>query len=401
MHIDGTVSNSYNAVTYTGINQTYTPVSINSSGVFSYGSWKDNEFFIPRPCMLKFDGTVDYYLNPNNYKQKEDGTPSDVANINYAGNAMMEWGRGNGERIWLKCVPDSSNDRKADIYISNVQMDEDYHAFSFIGPDGVTMKDHFYTPIYIGSKDSNGRMRSISGASMFNYSSHDDEIAAVNKLITDSGVDGYNIETFGDRCLINLLTILITKTISPKSVFGAGRTGSSESYLAKNGECDEKGMFFAKKSTTAGVGQLKVFGMENLWGNVWRRGIGSGMSSRTNIFKYKMCYGTTDGSTKTEYDSKFGGFISTSWGFSGSSGNYCEVLRYTPAGAMIAISSTSNATSTTYYGFIYYCDANPAKDQSACFGSCLLDGDKSNVCSVLYTPLDRKEYYIAAALSYR
>lgn len=46
---------------------------------------------MPRPCMLKSDGTVDYYLDPDDYTKKEDGeTPSDIANVNYNGNAMME-----------------------------------------------------------------------------------------------------------------------------------------------------------------------------------------------------------------------------------------------------------------------------------------------------------------------
>jgi hypothetical protein len=37
--------------------------------VFGYGDWKD-AFFMPRPCMLRYDGTVDYYLDPNDYSRK-------------------------------------------------------------------------------------------------------------------------------------------------------------------------------------------------------------------------------------------------------------------------------------------------------------------------------------------
>lgn len=73
-------------------NSSYTPASMNfETGTFSYGSWKKDEFFMPRPCMLKYDGTVDYYLDPNDYSKKADGTASDMANTSYAGNAMMEW----------------------------------------------------------------------------------------------------------------------------------------------------------------------------------------------------------------------------------------------------------------------------------------------------------------------
>lgn len=37
---------------------------------FNYGDW-ENVFFMPKPCMLKYDGTVDYYLDPNDYFLKE------------------------------------------------------------------------------------------------------------------------------------------------------------------------------------------------------------------------------------------------------------------------------------------------------------------------------------------
>lgn len=42
--------------------------------------------------MLKSNGTVDYYLNPNDYSKKEDGiTNSDVANALYDGNTMAQY----------------------------------------------------------------------------------------------------------------------------------------------------------------------------------------------------------------------------------------------------------------------------------------------------------------------
>ena len=36
---------------------------------FDYGDWNE-PFFIPKPCMLKSDGTVDYYLDENDYSKK-------------------------------------------------------------------------------------------------------------------------------------------------------------------------------------------------------------------------------------------------------------------------------------------------------------------------------------------
>ena len=63
------------------------PASMRST-TFDYGSWK-NAFFMPKPCMLKSNGKVDYYLDPNDYTKKLNGTASDISNPNYDGNAMM------------------------------------------------------------------------------------------------------------------------------------------------------------------------------------------------------------------------------------------------------------------------------------------------------------------------
>ena len=68
------------------------------TGIFDYGDWAEIGFVKDnKPCMLKLDGTVDYYLDPNNYDLKEVGTPSDASDINYNGNVMAEMPR------WYLC----------------------------------------------------------------------------------------------------------------------------------------------------------------------------------------------------------------------------------------------------------------------------------------------------------
>ena len=68
----------YEAVVYLADAVGMTPAKMGAES-FDYGSWRD-AFFMPRPCMVKYDGTVDYYLNPDNYKETEDCSASDVAN---------------------------------------------------------------------------------------------------------------------------------------------------------------------------------------------------------------------------------------------------------------------------------------------------------------------------------
>ena len=86
-HVNPDISDSSNAVTYLKDAIGMTPASMGST-TFDYGSW-ENAFFMPKPCMLKANGKVDYYLDPNDYTKKLNGTASDISNPNYDGNAMM------------------------------------------------------------------------------------------------------------------------------------------------------------------------------------------------------------------------------------------------------------------------------------------------------------------------
>lgn len=67
-HVDPSISDPAQAVTYLADAVGKTPAAMGAS-TFSYGDWA-NAFFMPRPCMLRSDGTVAYYLNPNDYTQK-------------------------------------------------------------------------------------------------------------------------------------------------------------------------------------------------------------------------------------------------------------------------------------------------------------------------------------------
>lgn len=89
-HADGALTDPATIVTYLENAEGMTSAYMNyASGTFDYGDWKD-AFFMPKPCMLKQAGIVDYYLNPDEYALKADGGASDITNTAYGGNAMME-----------------------------------------------------------------------------------------------------------------------------------------------------------------------------------------------------------------------------------------------------------------------------------------------------------------------
>ena len=85
-HIDPDESDPSACVTYLEDAVNMVPAHMDSS-TFNYGSWQD-AFFMPKPCMVKYDGTVDYYLNPDDYKQKKDiititSTPKDELPLSF------------------------------------------------------------------------------------------------------------------------------------------------------------------------------------------------------------------------------------------------------------------------------------------------------------------------------
>lgn len=95
-HIDGSESDPEDAVTYMEDAVGMTPAYMDyANSKFNYGSWA-GAFFMPQPCMVLQSGVVDYYLDPDDYTKKADGTASDIADTTYEGNAMIEWGPGNG-----------------------------------------------------------------------------------------------------------------------------------------------------------------------------------------------------------------------------------------------------------------------------------------------------------------
>lgn len=343
-HVNGAESDPAAMVTYLKDAVGMTPAKMNfTDDYFDYGSWKD-AFFMPRPCMLKYDGAVDYYLDPDDYTKKTDGTASDVADTSYGGNAMMEWGQ-NGKKIWLKVVPDVDT-KSGTVYIADHQVDSTFHAWSFINNQGILV-DHFYTPIYNGAK-VDSKLRSISGLD-YNYLTTAmtvaQEVTAAKANNPGSDVL-WNTEVYADIMLINFLLILIGKNMNTASVFGEGRRSqaSAATSILSTGTMDTKGMFWGSNTTAYGV---KVFGMENWWGNQWRRYAGHINASGTE--KVKLTYTTKDGSAATSYNTDGTDYLTTGvTGHTGTSGGYCNEMRFTPYGMTPVAASGTSST--------YYCD---------------------------------------------
>lgn len=77
-------------IEYIKTNKNYTPLTIDANThTANYGSWSDNPILQANvPAMIKSDGTVDYYLDPDDYTKKLDGTASDITDETYDGGAF-------------------------------------------------------------------------------------------------------------------------------------------------------------------------------------------------------------------------------------------------------------------------------------------------------------------------
>lgn len=245
---------------------------------FDYGDWTRKEFFWPHSCMLKYDGTRDYYLDEDDESKKSTGDKSDYNNPNYGGNAMVEF-----PRAYYAFIADPSNKDLIDIYIANTKIDDNFVSPAF--NDGAA--SYFYFAKYFGSNDGT-RMRSISGMANTHNTNAQQELdyAAANGTNWTTG-------TKAQWDYFNLLLWLICGNSNSQKTVGRGRVdiGWHGKYEGiEPGAMDGKGQFWGSLDGIRGV---KTFGVENPWGNMCRRIAGWCQGDGTTLIKLTAPYNTT------------------------------------------------------------------------------------------------------------
>lgn len=350
-----------------------------STGVFNYGGWPSvaGEKFMPRPCMLTYAGVVDHYLDPNDYTKKEDGeTASSVASTAFGGNAMMEW-----PKIYTK------REEVDGIYkfrCSDVKIDDDWECWCNYDQNNNEI-DHFYTPIYFGSKVSNV-LRSISGQT------NSVSTTAANEITyAKANGDGWYTEVLADRLLICDLLTMMGKSTNHQTTFGYGRCASGNSSAIGQGTMNTKGLFWGDDDQTSGV---KVFGMENWWGNLWRRTAGYINANGTQ--KVKLTRGTKDGSAAADYNTDGTNYLTIANATpAGTSGGYIDTMK-TEAFGRLPVTANGSGTTNEADGLWF----NNGQNNYALFGGgwddALLCG---GFCVALASAASDSHAAIGAALS--
>lgn len=305
-------------ITYTEMAEGKTAAYMDfTAGSFKYGDWADAWFIQEnRPCMVKSNGVIDYYLNPSDYTKKLDGTASDVANSSYDGNAMSYF-----PLMWFKRWEDTDYEY---CNICNIQLDDSYHAYAHTRADGSVM-NYKLLPMFEGSL-VNSKLRSLADKAISVSTTASQEIT----YATNNGSLWYTTSYIEWNMVKDLLT-MISKSDNSQAVFGYGRAGTTAQQ--NTGTLKLKGQFFGYSSAQSVVNGVKVFHLEDWWGNVWKRC--AGLINANGAIKYKLY---------PAYNLDGTGYTAAGVTPSGTNGGYISKSKMTDAGSVPYVASGSEST---------------------------------------------------------
>jgi len=326
-------------IKYIAQNTSYDPAFMDyEKDEFNYGDWA-NAWFIKniKVVSLKNDGAITYELNPNRYNYEyRTGNIIPITNFN---NVMVGI-----PTVWIKYQIINGKDT---FYFSDIQLDNNFHAYAHTAADGSIMS-YTYLAAYNGWKDNNGNMRSLSSKTPTTSETFPNQIEQA-RANNPEGKHMWDIDTFVDRNLINLLLLLIGKSTNTQDVFGSGNLnglnypveGAGEYGILQTGTMDTKGLFYGFHNSNNGV---KVFGIENWWGNVSRRA--QGLILNSLYYKIKLTYGTEDGSTCEGYNLTGDGYIDADIKCPNNNGGYIKLMAVKNG---ILLPFTTGGSASTYY----------------------------------------------------
>lgn len=267
-------SNPTTAVTYIEDSVGFTPARGNN-GSFDYGSWENRfPFNAIRPCLMK-DGIVVGYLKKTDYRQFEDGTPSNI-NTATSGDVMIEF-----PIIYYKIQRGTQEIR---VTYSKTQIDETYKPLAHIDSNQ-QIKNKLYIGAFVSST-YNSRLYSISGANPTTTTN----LANFRTLATAKG-SGYALWSHNQVTMLQVLFITMFKSRDSVEILGAGKTTSG---VIATGETVDKGMFYGVADSSK---QIKFCGIESFYGNVFQIVDGIMYDSDKNININGVNYGYQDSLT--------------------------------------------------------------------------------------------------------
>lgn len=266
--IDTTNSNPETSVTYADDAIGLTP----GSAIF-------DEKFGHYPVMLK-GGVEGKKLNPNDYTKHTDGTTADITS-GAEGDVMVAI-----PRLGYKVETVGNN-----LHVS-VTDEPNKVGFSYKAHTrGSASRDVIYVGAYLGF-NQNGKLRSISGKEPT-----PSQALGVFRDQAQANGSGYELLGFYQLTLIQCMYIIKYKNLDSQTAVGTGFVTRNNASITTGG-ANAKGMDFGE---TTGKQQMKLFGIEDFWGNLfyWIDGLRS--DANWDLLITTDNFGGAD-STYTKYD---------------------------------------------------------------------------------------------------
>lgn len=268
-------SNYSTRITYIDEAVGKTPVTVNlTEQTQDLGSWGDFINKVARPVMVTYGGVVDYELDHNDTTKKLDGSPSDIDNLNYEGNAMVEFRN-------YRYVSRKTVDGFQYVRFANYKVDDTFEDNAFVNENG----EHslaFYFSMFDGGL-VNDKMRSIAGAEILRSKNASEEMT-----LAKSNGQGWNTGTWSQLNYIWDLLTLLGKTDGLQETFGRGICDLSYNNGVNPfgwivGQTKNKGCFFGQ---SGGANPVRTLWIEDLWGRSFDRY--AGLINDNGTFKVKL-----------------------------------------------------------------------------------------------------------------
>lgn len=246
--IDATNSNPNTALTYINDAQGLTPMSGNN-GNFQWGGWQSifNSLDI-KPCLFK-NGVVQYYLNPNDFNKKADGTNADITSGS-DGDVMIEFGK----PIYWKFSQVGSTRY---VQWSLTKIDDEYKALAHTV--GVTVRPKIRVAAYLGYYDGT-KLRSLSGKTPTG-----NQTIGTFRTYAQTGGSGYQQMGYYPLTMLQVLYTVFFKSLDSQTALGRGYVDGNAG-ATNTGSTNAKGMFYG---STNGSEQMKFCGIEDFYGNCY------------------------------------------------------------------------------------------------------------------------------------
>lgn len=332
-------------ITYLEDNKKFDSAFMNFAGdYFEYGDWEDVWFIRDLdPCVIRYDGTRYTHLNKNNYNLKKSGESIDLTDYGMNGNVMVGI-----PKTFIKIM--IINDNVCQFRFSDKNIDGTYRCLSHLDENGNEIPYCYmsaYDGTHVDQNDSRFNViRSLSGRKP--YSGKNRQFEIENALNNNQGSSKiWYTQVFCDWMLINLLLMLISRSTNSKEKFGTGNSNSyvnaSNTGIKASGTLNTKGLFWGSND---GKQCVKVFGIENFWGNIWKSC--AGWVNDNGAQKVKLTWWTEDGSSVAGYNTTGEGYIEIHDSEpNGTNGGFISKMKFSEEFGMVPI--TANGSSSTNY----------------------------------------------------